>query len=93
MREHGRYQLQLMKTRSSSGVGQKVELEFDIDTLRIRDAPEEDEGTNKKPGSIMSQLKQQNILRPAEKQDSPKIVADVNSSKLKQMLANIKTTS
>jgi archaellum biogenesis ATPase FlaH len=37
MRERGRYQLQLMKTRSSSGVGQKVELEFDIESLSIRD--------------------------------------------------------
>ena len=27
-----------MKTRSSSGVGQKVDLEFDIDALRIRDS-------------------------------------------------------
>jgi archaellum biogenesis ATPase FlaH len=93
MREHGRYQLQLMKTRSSSGVGQKVELEFDIDTLRIRDAPEEDEGTTKRPSSIMSQIKQQNTVRPAEPQAGPKITADVNSSKLKQMLANIKTTN
>ena len=93
MREHGRYQLQLMKTRSSSGVGQKVELEFDIDTLRIRDAPEEDEGTTKRPASIMSQIKQQNTVRPAEPQAGPKINADVNSSKLKQMLANIKSTS
>jgi replicative DNA helicase len=93
MREHGRYQLQLMKTRSSSGVGQKVELEFDIDTLRIRDALEEDEGTTKRPSSIMSQIKQQNTLRPAEPPAGPKITADVNSSKLKQMLANIKSTS
>ena len=38
MREQGRYQLQLMKTRSSAGVGKKVDLEFDIDTLRIIDA-------------------------------------------------------
>ena len=37
MRERGRYQIQLMKTRSSSGVGQKIDLEFDIDSLRIRD--------------------------------------------------------
>jgi hypothetical protein len=41
MRERGRYQIQFMKTRSSSGVGQKVELDFNIDTLRITD-PEED---------------------------------------------------
>ena len=94
MREHGKYQLQLMKTRSSSGVGQKVELEFDIDTLRIRDAPEDNDGIAKKPSNIMNQIKQQTSLRPAETQvDSPKISADVNSSKLKQMLANIKTTS
>lgn len=37
MRERGRYQIQLMKTRSSSGVGQTVELAFDTETLRITD--------------------------------------------------------
>ena len=42
MRERGRYQIQFMKTRSSSGVGQKVDLEFDIDTLRIKDLGEEE---------------------------------------------------
>ena len=30
MRDRGRYQLQLMKTRNSSGVGQKIDLGFDI---------------------------------------------------------------
>jgi replicative DNA helicase len=45
MRERGRYQIQFMKTRSSSGVGQKVDLEFDIDSLRIKDlGDEEDSG-------------------------------------------------
>ena len=42
MRERGRYQIQFMKTRSSSGVGQKVELDFNIDTLRITDPGEEE---------------------------------------------------
>ena len=37
MKERGRYQIQFMKTRSSSGVGQKVDLEFNLDTLRISD--------------------------------------------------------
>lgn len=37
MKERGRYQIQFMKTRSSSGVGQKVDLEFNIETLRISD--------------------------------------------------------
>ena len=37
MRERGRVQIQFMKTRSSSGVGHKLDLEFDQETLRIRD--------------------------------------------------------
>jgi archaellum biogenesis ATPase FlaH len=41
MRERGKYQIQLMKTRSSSGVGQKIDLDFNIDTLRITDPGEE----------------------------------------------------
>jgi len=43
MKERGRYQIQFMKTRSSSGVGQKVELEFNVDTLRIMDLGEDDD--------------------------------------------------
>jgi hypothetical protein len=42
MKERGRYQIQFMKTRSSSGVGQKVDLEFNVDTLRITDLGEEE---------------------------------------------------
>jgi hypothetical protein len=45
MKERGRYQVQFMKTRSSSGVGQKVDLEFDIDSLRIKDLGEEEESS------------------------------------------------
>jgi archaellum biogenesis ATPase FlaH len=41
MKERGAYQVQFMKTRSSSGVGQKVDLEFNVDTLRITDPGEE----------------------------------------------------
>lgn len=37
MREKGQYQIQMMKTRSSSGVGQKIDLSFNVDTLRIFD--------------------------------------------------------
>ena len=37
MRERGEYQLQLMKTRSSAGVGSKVDLDFDSSSLRITD--------------------------------------------------------
>ena len=95
MREHGKYQLQIMKTRSSSGVGQKVELEFDVDSLRIRDLPDDGEGmTFKKPvSSIFDGVKNKSTVIPAaEPEERGKIVSDVNSTKLKQMLANIKKT-
>ena len=42
MRERGRYQIQLIKTRSSGGVGSKIDLAFDIDRLRITDLNEDD---------------------------------------------------
>jgi archaellum biogenesis ATPase FlaH len=93
MREHGKYQLQLMKTRSSSGVGQKIELEFDIDSLRIRDLPDDGESQMfKKPiSSIFDGVKNKStVVSIPEPEETGKIVADVNSSKLKQMLANIK---
>ena len=61
MKERGRYQIQLMKTRSSSGVGTKVDLDFDIESLRITDPGEEAQGTpgSLKPqvGSVMSAIK------------------------------------
>jgi hypothetical protein len=41
-KDNGKYQIQFMKTRSSSGVGHKIDLDFNIDTLRITD-PEIDE--------------------------------------------------
>lgn len=37
MKERGQYQVQFLKTRSSSGVGSKVTLAFDPNTLRISD--------------------------------------------------------
>ena len=43
MRERGRYQIQFMKTRSSSGVGSKVDLKFSPETLRIEDLEEDEE--------------------------------------------------
>jgi archaellum biogenesis ATPase FlaH len=61
MKERGRYQIQLMKTRSSSGVGTRVDLDFDLECLRITDPGEEAQGTpgTLKPqvGSVMSQIK------------------------------------
>ncbi len=104
MRERGQYQLQLMKTRSSSGVGQKIELEFNIETLRITDP--DPNGSNSayrannpapSPSDLMNKLKTQSTV--SEKVDpvtgeiepeNKKVVADVQGAKLKSLLNSLK---
>ena len=56
MRERGRVQIQFMKTRSSSGVGQKLDLKFNVDSLRIEDL-DEDEQEDTSTTSIYQKLK------------------------------------
>jgi len=93
MRERGRYQIQLMKTRSSSGVGQKVDLEFDIESLRIRDLGEDEDYQNfkKQSSSIYEQLKSGDKTPEVDGDaEVGKITANVQSSKLKDMLASLK---
>ena len=65
MKERGRYQIQFMKTRSSSGVGQKVDLEFDVDTLRITDLGEEAQessGTSTSGSALLNGLKKSSTV-------------------------------
>jgi archaellum biogenesis ATPase FlaH len=94
MRERGRYQIQLMKTRSSSGVGQKVDLEFDMECLRISDLSEA-ESSSAQP-SIVNSLRDRDStgnstgVIDSESSETGKIDADVQSTKLKQMLNQIK---
>src|SRR6056300_800026 len=94
MRERGRYQLQLMKTRSSSGVGQKIDLGFNLDTLRIHDLEEgEEEAPSERSSSLISQIKARTSSVENAPSDDPtegapvrKIKADVGSSKLRQFI-------
>jgi len=96
MRERGRYQIQLMKTRSSSGVGQKIDLEFDVDSLRIRDLGEDEEHQEfqKRKSTVFDQLKRTNT--PAVEKEDPsegdtvgKIKAEADSTALRQFLGNL----
>lgn len=96
MKERGRYQIQCMKSRSSTGVGMKIDLDYNIDTMRITDSGEEAETSiGKKPASaIYDSLKSKTTLIPnnaASNDESSNIKADVQSSKLKQMLADLKS--
>lgn len=100
MRERGRYQIQLMKTRSSSGVGQKIDLEFDVDSLRIRDLGEDEEYQEfqKRKSTVFDQIKrgsgqpidsQTGDVDPSEGDTVGKIRAETDSTKLKQFLNNL----
>jgi hypothetical protein len=102
MRERGRYQLQLMKTRNSSGVGQKIDLGFDVDTLRIIDCDEDDGSENYSSagtggaGSIVASLKRSNEAQENTPRQDPtagapagKIRAETDSTKLRGFLNNL----
>jgi len=97
MKERGRYQIQCMKSRSSTGVGQKIDLEYNIETMRITDsgesADESSGGFVKKP-SIYDSIKTQSRVTEAASvtKDISKVTADVQSAKLKQLLGQIKTS-
>jgi len=97
MRERGRYQIQLMKTRSSSGVGQKVDLEFNLDTLRITDLGEEGQSDYNRPSpsgsKIMDSVKSttSTVSDGQVQKEDGKVTADLQSSKLKSLLSQIKT--
>ena len=103
MKERGRYQIQFMKTRSSSGVGQKVDLEFDVDTLRISDLLEEDSqssGTST-PSTIYSNLKKQSTIDNSEQEETRsdptegvtvgKVSGKTQSTKLRELLKTMNT--
>jgi KaiC/GvpD/RAD55 family RecA-like ATPase len=100
MRERGRYQIQLMKTRSSSGVGQKIDLEFDVDSLRIRDLGEEEEyqGNQQRKSTVFDQIKRgsgtpisQDSINddPSSGDTVGKIRAEADSTKLKNFINNL----
>ena len=100
MRERGRYQIQLMKTRSSSGVGMKIDLEFNLESLKISDLPEDeqDHGGSAPRGtsSIIDNLKRKTNMQSEEPREEPtdgapvaKVRASVESTKLREILNNM----
>ena len=112
MRERGRYQIQCMKSRNSTGVGQKIDLEYNVETMRITDPGLDSNDAGNGPprvSNIMSQIKGGNTVtessqskweKPKRNPDmpdpleyTPKVTADVQSTKLKQMLAGLKSNA
>lgn len=102
MRERGRYQIQLMKTRSSSGVGMKIDLEFNVDTLRITDLEEEEgygnSNSSSAGSSLLASIKNRQTVEvdPSTGEVNPnsivpaaKVKANIESSKLRQLINNL----
>lgn len=100
MREAGRYQLQLMKTRSSSGVGSKIDLEFDVNSLRITGLTEEQQqqASPNNPSSVIDKIRARSEVKKLDLDADPaaetkhSVKADVQGSKLKAMLADLKSS-
>ena len=104
MREKGQYQIQLMKTRSSSGVGQKIDLSFNVDTLRIFDDGDSTGYTasSQSASTLLSKIKTSSSVVAKKEtidpetgeittvEDTGKIRANIQGHKLNEMLANLK---
>jgi KaiC/GvpD/RAD55 family RecA-like ATPase len=95
MKERGRYQIQCMKSRSSTGVGQKVDLEYNIETMRITDLAEDQQQSSGfvKRSNVMDQIKASSRvgIQDAGEEETAAPTADIQSAKLKQLLGSIKT--
>jgi archaellum biogenesis ATPase FlaH len=94
MRERGRYQIQCMKSRSSTGVGQKIDLEYNMETMRISDLGEDEQQSSGfvKKSTILETIKPQvTMTTTGNTEEVEKITADIQSTKLKQLLGKIKS--
>ena len=87
MRERGRVQIQFMKTRSSSGVGSKLDLGYDMNTLRITDLDEDEQGEAGQVASIYQSLKNKATVSPAGTESAqPDNTAVENAARLQNLL-------
>jgi hypothetical protein len=101
MRERGKYQIQLMKTRSSSGVGMKIDLDFDVDTLRITSSDEQsdDQPSESRSSNILNTIARKSSIDsstgeiraddPTEGMIVKQSAVKVESTKLRQLLNNL----
>jgi replicative DNA helicase len=98
MRERGKYQIQCMKSRSSTGVGQKIDLEYNIETMRITDEdPDNDKPQSQSPNQILNQIRTTSsvgstnaLVHNTIEQKENRVIGDVDSAKLKSLLNSLK---
>jgi hypothetical protein len=83
-----------MKSRSSTGVGQKIDLEYNIETMRITDEdPEEGRTHTHTPNQLLSQIKTTSSVSETVNNlpiTEAKVVSNVEGAKLKSLLSSLK---
>jgi hypothetical protein len=95
MREKGQYQIQLMKTRSSSGVGQKIDLSFNVDTLKIFDDGDSTGYTasSQSASTLLSKIKTNSKVSPPMGSSSENNAVDSDTGEIiestKKIVANV----
>ena len=99
MKERGKYQIQCMKSRSSTGVGQKIDLDYDMDNMRITDPGESQQSDSEYKSTASSMLEKIKTSSTVNKETGeieniPTKVKGVaaESTVLKQMLGNFKSS-
>tara|TARA_B100000683_G_scaffold202190_1_gene195556 strand:- start:547 stop:801 length:255 start_codon:yes stop_codon:yes gene_type:complete len=72
-----------MKTRSSSGVGSKVDLKFNPETLRIEDLEEDEESYDTlQTATLVAGLQRSSAIRTDDENDSENTLSTVDETKL-----------
>lgn len=97
MRERGKYQIQCMKSRSSTGVGQKIDLDYNMDNMRITDPGEsqqQESGYRSTASSMLEKIKTASTVNRDSGEIEP-VIAPVKkvvseSTMLKQMIGSFK---
>jgi archaellum biogenesis ATPase FlaH len=96
MRERGKYQIQCMKSRSSTGVGQKIDLDYNMENMRITDPGEsasEESGYRSTANNILNSIKTTTtVTKENTSIDQPKPNVTSESSKIRQMLSSFKSS-
>jgi replicative DNA helicase len=94
MRERGKYQIQCMKSRSSTGVGMKIDLDYNVETMRIVDPGITDSGESQyksTAASTLERIKTGSTVRETQ-ESAPVKGTSVDTNRLKQMLAGLKSS-
>ncbi len=92
MKERGAIQLQFMKTRNSSGVGSKVDLDFNNQSLRISDSSQPEDNAGIMTGSsLLAQIKSSSRKREnfSIEDDDSNSITENKKDVLKNFLSNL----